>query len=149
MMEHWSFIDWDKLVRLSALLSTVIALLALYISWRQQKTNIRLALMDKRLKVFLATRKLFVTVLGEAGIGTDRLIGFRWETQESEFLFGPDISAYLDALYKKAADLDVYEGVSSQGMLNERNEILLWFHHQYGDLKKKFGKYLSLKILDW
>ena len=145
-------VDWDKLVRVfSALLTPVIALLATYIAWQQHKTNrnqFRLALLDKRIKVFNAARELIATVLKKAKIDSDSLAKFLWETRESAFLFGPDITAYLDELYGKGADVFAFEGAGVEEDRKQRKEALLWFGRQGDELKVKFGKYMAFKEPD-
>lgn len=97
MIANLCLVDWGKVVRVfSALLTPVIALLANGIALQQHKTNrnqFRLALLDKRIKVFNGAGELIATVLGEAKIGSDGLAKFLWETREGGFLFGPDITA--------------------------------------------------------
>jgi hypothetical protein len=129
MIANWCLVDWEQIVRVfSALLTPVIALLATYIGWQQHKTNrnqFRLALLDKRIKVFTAAGELIATVLRDAKIASEGLANFLWETKESEFLFGPDITAYLHELYGKAADICAFEGSVDQESRNQRKEALL------------------------
>jgi hypothetical protein len=145
-------VDWDRVVRIfSALLTPVIALLAAYIAWQQHKTNrnqFRLALLDKRIRVFTGAGELIATVLREAKIDSDGLAKFLWETREGDFLFGPDITAYLHELYGKAADVHVYEDAVDQELRNQRKEALLWFSRQGDELKRRFGKYMAFKNPD-
>ena len=152
MDAHWCSIDWEKVVRVfSALLTPVIALLATYIAWQQHRTNrnqFRLALLEKRLKVFNGAGELISTVMRKAKIDTDGLSKFLWETREGEFLFGPDITAYLSELYGKAADVHVFEDAPDQESKNQRKQALLWFSGQGDELKKKFGKYMAFKEPD-
>ena len=152
MIAHWCSIDWEKVVRVSsALLTPLIAVLATYIAWQQHKTNrnqFRLALLEKRLKVFNGAGELIATVMRKAKIDSDGLAKFLWETRERDFLFGTDIAAYLDELYGKAADVHVFEDAVDEEQRNEKKEALSWFAGQGDELKKKFGKYMAFKEPD-
>jgi hypothetical protein len=104
LMHGFCLIDWEKLVRVfAALLTPVIACVAAYIAWQQYKTNknqFRLALFERRLKLFNFTGDLIAVALRQGRVGNDDLTKFLWETRESGFLFGPDIFAYLHELYE-------------------------------------------------
>jgi hypothetical protein len=147
MIRLLSSIPWESAVRvLSALLTPVIALVAVYIAWQQHKINknqFRLALLDKRMRVFSGAGELIATVMREARIDLQGLVKFYQETRESDFLFGYDIAAYLRELSNKAAVIHAYENVVDQEPMNERAEALLWFAGQGDELKKRFGKYMA------
>lgn len=132
----------------SALLTPTIAVVAAYIAWQQHKTNknqLRLALFDRRLKVFNSAGKLIATILREARIEWRELGEFRSETNESDFLFGPDITNYLNELYTKA--IRVHALVTAQNPENaaEQTQVFTWFEAQLDEVKKKFGRYMAFK----
>lgn len=159
-------IDWEGLVRVSsALLTPLIAVLATLIALQQsrtaaratniaseqQKTNrnhFRLALLEKRLTVFNGAGNLIATVMTNARIGPDGLGKFLVDTREAAFLFGPDITAYLDELYGKAADVHAFEDAVNEEDRAQRRQALLWFAGQGAQLKQKFGTYMSFKEPD-
>lgn len=145
-------IDWEKLVRvLAASLTPVIALLAVYIAWQQHKTNkdqLRLALFERRLKVFDSTGELIATVLRQGKIANDELMNFLYDTRENEFLFGPDIAAYLHELYGKASDVYSLEEATDEESKKQRIEALNWFSGQGDEAKKRFGVYMAFKKAD-
>jgi len=148
-------IGWERVTRIltglvsvfSALLTPVIALVAAYIAWQQHKTNnnqFRLALFDRRLKVFNSAGELIGKVLREARVEIADIPKFLWETRESEFLFGSDIAAYLHELYGKAADLHALAGAPPEEAYR-RTEVLRWFSGQGDEAKRKFGKYMAFR----
>lgn len=131
---------------LSGLLTPLIALLAVYIAWQQHKTNrdhFRLALLERRLKVFGGVQELIATVLRQARIRPEDLSKFLWETRESDFLFGPEIGKYLHELYAKASDVFIFEEVVDQESRNKKRDALVWFSGQGDETKKKFGHYMA------
>jgi hypothetical protein len=149
-------LGWEQVVKVltglvsvfSALLTPVIAVVAVYIAWQQYKTNknqFRLALFDRRSKVFNSTGELIATVLRLARVEKADLTKFLWETRESEFLFGSDIAAYLHELYGKASDVYSLEAATDEEPRKHRVATLLWFSGQGDEAKKKFGKYMAFR----
>ena len=142
-------IDWEKVVRvLSASLVPVIGAVTTYIAWQQHKTNknqFRLALFDRRLRVFDSAGELIGTVLRSGKVEVDDLLKFLRETRENEFLFGSDIAAYLQELYGKASDVYSLEDASDAGPRNQRKEALIWFGGQGDEIKQRFGKYMAFR----
>jgi hypothetical protein len=126
----------------------LIGVVTAYIAWQQHKTNknqFRLALFERRLKVFNASAQLIVTVLRRARVETDDLVKFQQETRESDFLFGPDIASYLDFLYRKAVDVGGSEDAIDEETKNQRLAARKWFTGRTDELKEKFGKYMAFR----
>ncbi len=73
-------INWEDIVRVfAALLTPVIAGIALYIAWEQKQINrgqFRLALLDRRFKVFEATAELVAKIQSHARLGQEDCISF-------------------------------------------------------------------------
>ncbi len=133
---------------LSAFLVPVIAGVTAYIAWQQYKNNknqFRLALLDRRSKVFNATGELIATVLSEGKVANRDLTKFLWETRETEFLFGSDIAAYLHELYGKAAEIYGLENAVDEEPRKQRVRALMWFSGQGDEAKKKFGEYMAFR----
>jgi hypothetical protein len=145
---------WENVVKglaavvsvFSALLTPMIAAIAVYIAFQQYVTNrrqLRLALFERRLKVFESASELIATVLSRGKVGNNDLFKFLQETRENEFLFGADIAAYLHELYGKASDVYALEGATDDEPRKQRIATLLWFSGQGDKVKKKFGKYMA------
>jgi tRNA A-37 threonylcarbamoyl transferase component Bud32 len=149
MSHAFCTVDWEKLVRVvSALLVPVIAGVTAYIAWQQSKNNknqFRLALMERRSKVFNATGELIATILRQARINNDDLAKFLWETRETEFLFGSGIAKYLHELYEKAVDVYSLENAVDEQPRRQRVDALRWFSGQGDESKKKFGEYMAFR----
>jgi hypothetical protein len=131
---------------MSALLTPLIALIAVYIAWQQHLTNsrqLKLALYDRRVAVFNSTMELIGLVVKKARIDEiSALVKFLVDTREHEFLFDSDIKEYLQALSKKAADLYGRNPVQPE-LAGEYTELLKWFIGQSEEAIAKFGKYMS------
>jgi hypothetical protein len=140
---------WDSIVRLLyALLTPAIAIIAVYIAYQQHVTNRRqhrLALFERRMKVFDSTMNLIASILQDASVKLDQLFQFLRETRDHEFLFGPEISQYIDDLYRNGVQL------RASGALLQRNpeeirrntDLLNWFSGQSAIAREKFLKYLD------
>lgn len=140
-------------------LASVIALLALYIAYRQWKNDsIRLKheLYDRRLKVYKDLRRLLNEV---AGADYETVMVIFDAYTESHFLFDDDIPEYLETVWDKAnkvASLNTqmqggYDmsnpliAAEYKGYEDAHVELIVWFHDQYDEAKNKFRKYLAIK----
>ena len=93
-----SVVDW-----LVALLTPVIAAIAVYIAYQQWRTNRRklaLDLYDRRLRIYQATVEYISAVLSNLHPTLEVILKFRRSTAEVDFLFGQDIKKYLDELFE-------------------------------------------------
>jgi len=142
----------------SALLTPVIALFLVWIAWKEYHTNkktFRLALYDKRHKVFKSLMSLFSIVVREGKIDIIHLNTYNIETNESDFLFGKEIQEYIDKVRKKAIHLQYLDtmlhksglpvGKRRSELAKENSELLRWFGDQYKPARKMFEKYLLFK----
>ena len=93
---------------LTALLTPVIVVIAVYIAYQQWQTNqqrLKIDLYDRRLSVYKAVTKYLNAVLTTLHPTLENLFEFHRSTAEADFLFGPDIRKYLDDLYKHGVQL--------------------------------------------
>jgi hypothetical protein len=144
-------LGWEHVVKVltalvsvfSALLTPIIGAIAVYIAYQQHVTNrrqLRLALFDKRLKVFNSTAKLIARALQSGRLPEDELLTFLSETRESNFLFGADIEEYITEVYGRAVDVHAAALGNDPQRWKER---MLWFSGQMEEARKKFGKYMA------
>ena len=163
----WPLDMWVKVAQIvTALLTPAIAVWIGILSSRiqhQQSTiqkqqantshlQFRLALMERRMKVFNATQEFIALVLREARIETlEPLFTLLRETRESQFLFGSEISGYIDELYKKGARLHAIAAASRpRDIIRPEDipvayEINVWFSGQIDIAREKFLKYLDFR----
>ena len=91
-------IDWEGWVRLlNALLTPLIAALAIYIAYQQYQINrrqYRLALFEKRMVVFNSIMNLIAAVAGEGKVERQKLFAMMRETRDHELLFGSEIGDF-------------------------------------------------------
>src|SRR5258708_5797216 len=140
------FADLEKVTRVSvAALTPIIAGIAVFIAYQQHVTNkrqLRLALYDRRMSIFESTTKLIRSAAKNVKVEWNDIFTFAWETRECEFLFGPDIVAYLKEVETRAAKM--HEDVLTEQQNPARvAEHVMWFIAQLDDAKKRFGKYMA------
>lgn len=141
----------------SGLLTPLIAVIAAYVAYQQWQTNERrlfLDLYDRRLKIYEHVRKLFGVVTRDANVGLDELRQFYSETQEADFLFGPEIRAYIDELFDHGGNLYRWNAeyrdhsmvtpptYDHKKVVDNKYKELEWFAAQVEFVKPKFNKYL-------
>lgn len=122
---------------------------------RQAKTQglqHRLALMDRRMKVFNATLEFIVLVLQEAKIEkSEPLHRLLYETREHHLLFGPEIGEYIEEVHKKGARLHtIYQMRGRHAEVRPEDiqldlEINQWFSGQIRGAEQKFLKYIDFR----
>jgi hypothetical protein len=141
---------------LSALLTPIIGLLAVYIAyqqWRTANSKLNLDLFDKRLVVYNAAMTFATSIVTNGAVAREDIVHFSRETRDSEFLFDTIIRERLMQLRKEAMRLQLAEqtrsGPAPEGEMQKTiaskwEQILPWFDSQIGELPKMFGPYLRV-----
>jgi hypothetical protein len=130
------------------LLTPLIAIITAYIAVQQYKLNraqFKLALRDRRMKVFEATIELIVAVLRSAKVEQTDLTKFLVGTSERDLLFGRDIGAYLNDVYDKAVDLYALVDAKGEEQIAQWKAAVGWFSRQSEEARKKFAKYIAFE----
>lgn len=135
--------------------TVVIGVIATKIQRQQAATNrlqYRLALFERRMKVFDATVEFIALVLREARIDTlEPLFNLLRDTRERRMLFGSEIGEYIDELYEKGGQLHViYMAGGAARIIRpedipEETEIQRWFSGQTAIAQEKFLKYIDFR----
>src|SRR5574341_494685 len=89
---------------LSAALTPIIGIIAVYIAYQQYRTNalkLKHELYDRRLSVYRAIIKLLSVIVTRGTVSHVELLTFISETAESHFLFKEEISKYIEDIYDK------------------------------------------------
>lgn len=141
------------------LLTPTIAIIATYIAYQQWKTNqqkLKLERYDRRLRVYEEVRKILSIIFRDAKATTEDLLKFRTSVSEADFLFGPEISEYIDEIYNRGLDLcrwnDEYrdhtqehpEDYDHAQVVKNKHQELSWLKEQFKPAKEKFKKYLDI-----
>jgi hypothetical protein len=144
---------------LQALLTPLIAAIAVYIAWQQWQGNkLKLVLdrFDRRLRVYENVVAVLLLIQRDFKPQIMELQKFRRETAEADFLFEPEISVYLDEILKRGLSLwsannqyrdftqQVPPGYDHQKVVTTIHEDEVWFTDQFCVAKQKFKKYLDV-----
>ena len=123
------------------LATAFIALTVAIVSVRQyrvERMKLRHDLFDRRFAVF-KTAQLFVSkVIQDAELPADEYTDFVDAWQRSRFLFGNDVSDYLDELRKRSLKI-------RYGKMKESTAALTWVTEQPTILFDKFIPYLKVR----
>lgn len=150
----------DDIIRIStALLTPVIAVVATYIAWQQWQTNKQKLVLDRydrRLLVYEEVRKILSIIMRDGKANTEDLLKFRTSVSEADFLFGPEITTYIDEIYKRGLSLwrwreeyrdytqEKPEGYDHAKVVEEMHKELRWLSEQFEPAKNTFKKYLDI-----
>ena len=143
----------------SALLTPVIAVIAVYIAYQQWQTNRRrleLDLYERRLHVYQAVSQFIYKVLTGFSPELQDISDLRRNTFEADFLFGADIRDYVRSLDTHARDL--WNGTKCATMEHDpcrkttitttlvegKNRESKWFIQQPEAAYRIFVKYLNV-----
>jgi hypothetical protein len=152
----------DFLTILSGLLTPLIAIIAVYIAYRQYKTEknaLRLELYEKRFRIFDETKKILHKINQEDKIKLEELRDFKFSTNESKFLFERDIPQFLEELKNNTLErnhltddlgnIQLYPVGSSERVEKENrmHTLEIWFSEEYENVENRFMQYLSFKNL--
>ncbi len=144
---------------LQALLTPLIAIVAIYIAWQQWKTNklrLRLETYDRRLRVYGEVSKILKLAICNRNVQMNELNGFIVATAEADFLFGPEIPQYIDEIYSRGLKLcraneeyrDLTQeqppGYDHKKIVEVKEEQSNWFYGQISVAKEKFKTYLTI-----
>lgn len=117
-----------------------------------QRLQHRLALLERRMKVFNATQEFIALVLQESRLTSfEPLLKSLRETRERHFLFGAEISEFLDELYSKGNRLRAVHAASlGTDLLQTQDipvdaEISQWFSGQIRVAEERFLKYIDFR----
>lgn len=145
---------------LSALLTPLIAIIALYIAYQQYFINRRKLNLDlylKRFQVFDETKRFLLRCSKNDIKDYSEVQSFHFSVNESKFLFGDEIIEFLNTIQNKAIDLDSLSkeveslSISSVGSpeqarkSEEKKKLLTWFSKEYENIESRFIKYMDFK----
>jgi hypothetical protein len=99
-----------------ALLTPVIAVTGIYVSWRQWRTNsqkLRYDLFEKRYAIYEAAVKFIASMMREGKPSQEAQNAFLVGTQGSKLLFGREVEEYLHSLWVDAVEMEMHQAIFS------------------------------------
>jgi hypothetical protein len=144
---------------LKALLTPTIAGVTVYIAYQQWRTNkykIKIDHYDRRLQVYEEVKRALSIIARDADISINDLLRFRTSTSAADFLFGPEISEYMNEIYTRGLNLRTWNqqyrdylqakpnGYDHTSIVNGQSKELEWLIHQFEPAKQIFKRYLDI-----
>jgi hypothetical protein len=144
---------------LKGLLTPLIAVITAYIAWQQWKTNERrfkLDRYDRRFRVYKDVIEFIALACQDFKPSWPDIIRFHRAIAEADFLFGSDISAYLNELSDQVVacrvahlEYDHFQqqpptGDEHRRVMDEMHKGSTWLSTQHQAAKQKFQKYLDV-----
>jgi len=141
------------------MLTPLIAIITVYIAWQQWQTNKKklfLDLYDRRLKIYEEVRQILSVILRDARASYDDLMKFRRAVSEADFLFGSEITNYIDEIYQRGVKLEYWnreyrdytqlkpENYDHLKICEAMHSEVTWLTAQFEPARQKFKKYLDL-----
>jgi hypothetical protein len=156
-----SWIQWlQALVSVfQGLLTPVVAVSVAYIAYQQWKTNERRLVLDRyerRLRVFRRVVEFLNLSLRDFKPEPMEVARFRSDAAEADFLFGPEIPAYIAEVSKQALESWALhreyrdytqvppEGYNHLKVVDGMHERSVWLTEQHDVAREKFRKYLDV-----
>lgn len=141
---------------LSAALTPLIAIIAVYIAYQQYKVNhhaLRNQLYERRHRVFEATMSYLAEIMRHGKTDYRRVAQFYAETSEAEFLFTEKVTNHLETLYQNGINLEelgdkLYPSDGSPGVTGDERsqatkrkaDLFKWFYRQLSQTREIFRK---------
>jgi hypothetical protein len=152
--------DIEQTARIVSYVATpIVAVAAVVIAWQQARINHRKLVLDRydrRLRIYEEVRKILSIVMRDATASTEDLLKFRTSVSEADFLFGPEVMAYIEEIYSHGLDLWKWKsqyrdytqqqpaGYDHKQVVEEMHKELRWLTAQFGPAKERFKKYLDV-----
>jgi hypothetical protein len=160
-MPYWV----DLIVKLTpAFVTLVVGGVGAWIAYAQYRLGrlqhqlnqdrLRLDLFSKRLEAYEKLQEFFIAVI-QAGTVQDSFLSILGEARyKSRFLFGEEISSYLDDTWKKAVDMRYYrqklfgpqsipQGPQRDELCSQDGELLKWMIDQPQASQSRYAIYLK------
>lgn len=143
-------------IELGTIATAIVAAVVAVVTWRQyqvDRANLKLALFEKRVAVFVATRLFLTQVLQAGRVAMPEVSSYRAGIGEAEFLFEQDLVDYLREIDRRALSLWARDeslkpmpvGEDRSGLIENRMADLEWLGAELPKLKSKFVPYLGFR----
>lgn len=145
--------DWTDYF--SAILTPIVAVLAIWIAYRQydtQQYQVRLDLFERRIKIIEDVRTV-LTDIDKHYSGDPKNVNlelFRVAYRHSMYLFSTDIQTYLKGIDSRIGslegiELELKKESSDKETLNKQKDVIIvWLREQRPGHEKKFEKFMTL-----
>ncbi|GHA41097.1 hypothetical protein GCM10008927_01730 [Amylibacter ulvae] len=145
-------IHWIEYVKAFGpiLVAIVVGYIA-YQQWQVNRASFKEKMFDRRYTIYKGTQKFLGSILRSARVEDEEFFEFMGVVEESKFLFGSDVSSYLEEIRVHSIDMRLsHSKYQNLPVGDERSEFvakehaeLKWLNDQLGLLVSKFEKYIN------
>lgn len=124
-----------------------------FLQWKTARGSLKERLYDRRFEVYKSVQRFLTDILREGRVREEELPPFYDALQRAGFLFGQDVTDYLEkirtnALALRKAELGMrHYGSEDQRLaaVREKTERLTWLIDQLGEWPKRLQPYLGFQ----
>lgn len=138
-----------------ALMTPLVAIIAVYIAYQQWQTNrnkLKHELFDRRFELYAMTNNVLFYVLAKGSVPGDYLAEFSQASHKSDFLLDESFTSLFSEIVKKYNEFralsEELEAIQDEGArkknVEKQREIKNWMEDQAKNIKIKFAKYLKI-----
>jgi hypothetical protein len=112
---------------LTAISTPIIALMVAAIAfaqWRTAHQRMILDLFQRRMDLVDLVSRIASSIVMEGALRNEDVDGFLRARRGDEFLFGPEVTTYLEDTYKRLTQLHAYEKVMERAQGEERKQLV-------------------------
>jgi hypothetical protein len=150
----------DIVVKLTpAFVTLVVGIVAAgigYLQYRLGHDKLRLDLFSKRLEAYEKLQEFFLSVFRTGSVDDATLAALAEARYKSRFLFGPEVEASFDVLWKKAVAIrglrpklygpgSLPVGPERSAVCEQDSELVKWMMNQMEEAPDRYSKYLRFK----
>lgn len=128
-----------------------------YQQWRTTRDKLDFDRYPRRLEIYERVRAILGIIIRDADTTPQEMIAFWKSVSEADFLFGNDISEYLDEIYRRGMNL--HARTAAHNAAAERHDKnfdfekttastqaeIEWFVKQPDAARDKFRKYMQIR----
>ncbi len=161
MLECFDMNPREIIDLLSAALTSVTAVMVVWIAYRQWKTDElrrRHETYEQRLRVYEAVQLYLVHIEQDAKVDLPQIVQMCAEASECTFLFGEEVQDYIDLLRQKGLKLrslhsqlyapdgssNLPDGEERNRGVEEEKKLLDWFIGQRDESRRLFRRHMGI-----
>ena len=127
-----------------------------FLQYRISRDKLRLDLFSKRLEAYEKLQEFFTGVFRTGAVEDNGLSVLAEARYKSRFLFGPEIEAQFDVLWKKAVDMrslrsklsgpgSLPVGPARSAVCDQDHDLVLWMMEEMKVAPARYARYLHFK----
>lgn len=147
--KNWISVFTALLTPMIAIVGTAIG----FLQWKISRNRLQHELFERRIKIYEIITTHIANGICYGTFTNKEETQFLRDTKHARFIFGKDISDFVDEIYKKSAALKLFisreqqlRGVEFEKAAKEREKVFEWFQTELNNIQNRFEKYLQLSL---